>query len=129
MMLLTCGNCLGLSIVILLTPRDDLFSGPRMESRAASYPCSICQPVGSHNCISQVIYWPHARVTCGTEQVNGYMKRRVQELCTGEPRNATVSKVRCTIFCHVAFANAVYKLSYSASSCLTMAFTTHSYIR
>ena len=93
-MLLTSANCLGLSIVILLTPRDDLFSGSRMESRPASYPHSICQPVGSQNCISQVIYWSHARVTCGTEQVNGYMKRRVQVLCTGESQNTTVCKLR-----------------------------------
>ena len=93
-MLLTSANCLGLSIVILLTPRDDLFSGPRMESRPASYPHSICQPVASHNCISQVIYWPHARDSCGTEQVNGYMKGSPEELCTGEPQNTTVCKVR-----------------------------------
>ena len=31
--------------------------------------------------------------SCGTEQVNGYMKRELQELCTDEPRNATVCKV------------------------------------
>ena len=65
-----------------------------MESRPAIYTRSICQPVASHNCISQVIYWPHARDSCGTEQVNGYMKGSPGELCTGEPQNTTVCKVR-----------------------------------
>ena len=35
MMLLTSGNCLGLSVVSLLTPQDGLFSAPRMVSRPA----------------------------------------------------------------------------------------------
>ena len=53
-------NCLGLSIVILLTPQGDLFSAPRRESRPARYPRSVCQPVRSQNCIRHVIFRPHA---------------------------------------------------------------------
>ena len=68
-MLLTSANCLGLSIVILLTPQGDLFSAPRRESRPARYPRSVCQPVRSQNCIRHVIFRPHARDSGMPQQV------------------------------------------------------------
>ena len=39
----------------LLTPRDGLFSAPRLVSRPAGYPRSIYQPVWSPSCIRHVI--------------------------------------------------------------------------
>ena len=73
-MLLTSGNCLDLSVAILLTLQDDLFSAPRMECKPARHPRSIYQPVGSQNCIRDVIYWSHAHDNGMPELVNGHTK-------------------------------------------------------
>ena len=42
-MLLTSGNHLSLSVVILLTPQGGLFSAPRMVSRQVMYLRSNCK--------------------------------------------------------------------------------------
>ena len=73
----------------LLTPRDGLFSAPRMVSRPAGYPRSIYQPVWSPSCIRHVIWWPHARDNGVTEPVNGRTKEELREMCKGGAQNAT----------------------------------------
>ena len=57
-MLLTFGNYLSLSIYDLLTPRDGLFSAPRMVSRPAqldTHVVSISQFEAQLSCIRHVI--------------------------------------------------------------------------
>ena len=71
MMLLTSGNRLSLSVVILLTPQDGLWSVPRMVSRLARYPCSSSKLVSSKSCISHVIKCPHVRDNGVMGLVNG----------------------------------------------------------
>ena len=91
-MLLTSGNCLDLSVAILLTLQDDLFSAPRMECKPARHPRSIYQPVGSQNCIRDVIYWSHAHDNGMPELVMATRKWKLKDLCTDELQNATVCK-------------------------------------
>ena len=94
MMLLTSGKCLRLSIVILLTPRDGLFSAHSMGSRLAMYPCSSCKLVWNKSCISQMIKWLHACDSGMIGLVNGSKKGWYSELCKGRAQNATICKFR-----------------------------------
>ena len=74
MMLPTSGNHLSLSVVILLTPRDGLWSVPGMVSRLARYPHSSCKLVSSKSCIRHVTKWPHACDNVVMGLVHGCMK-------------------------------------------------------
>ena len=124
MMMLSSGNCLRLSIVILLTPQEELFRAPRMECKPARHPCSICQPVGSQSCIRYMIYWSHVRDNGMPELVNGHTKVGTQRVmyrrttkCHHLQGLFSWHCKSCTILCYVAFVNAVYKPSYSTKSC------------
>ena len=71
-MMLSSGNCLRLSVVILLTPQEELFRAPRMECKPARHPCSICQPVGSQSCIRHMTYLSHVRDNGMPKLVNAW---------------------------------------------------------
>ena len=110
-------NCLGLSVLILLTPRDDLFSALRMESKPASMSASWKPKLYKARDVMATCEWQLCDWTS-----NGPHEGKTNHKSWA----ATVCKVyscdtyrleRCTLLCWVALENAVYKPTYSARSC------------
>ena len=105
-MLLTSGNRLSLSVVILLAPRDGLWSALRMVSTLARYPRSSLNLVWSKSCtVRHVIKRPHARDNGVTKLVNGRTKGWKSELSKGGAQNAIVCKFR---FCSTEEVGKMY---------------------
>ena len=105
MVLLTSGNRLSLSMVILLTLRDGLWSALRLVSTLARYPRSSLNLVWRKSCIRHVIKRPHAHDNGATKQANGHMKGWKSELCKGGTQNAIVCKFR---FCSTEEVGKMY---------------------